>query len=212
MTSAPVSLPRLHLITDDDVLAGDRFLAVAREAMERGRDRLALHLRARRLSTRRMYDLGERVREIVEATGSLFVVNERVDVALALGAGAVQLPEDGLPVSTARGLMGREALIGRSVHSAAAAAAAAGQGADYLIAGTVFETRSHPDREGRGTEWLRELRANGVPVLGIGGISVERVPQVVEGGADGVAVLGGVWHSPDPGEAVERYLAVLEDR
>jgi thiamine-phosphate pyrophosphorylase len=137
-------------------------------------------------------------------------VNDRVDVAAVAGADGVHLGERSLPVAAARGLLPATALVGASVHRIDRARELATEGADYLVAGTVFATPSHPDRPGRGPEWLgRVVRAAARPVLAIGGISPERVAPCVAVGAHGVAVLRGVWDAGDPAEAVAGYLKRL---
>jgi thiamine-phosphate diphosphorylase len=109
-------------------------------------------------------------------------------------------------VEAARRLLGIEPAIGVSVHSAAEAVEA--RGADFLLVGTLFETPSHPDREGAGTGLLREVSqaAMGTPLVGIGGITAERVPELRRAGSHGFAVLRGVWEARAPARAVERYL------
>ena len=91
------------------------------------------------------------------------------------------------------------------------AAAAAEGGASYLVAGHVWATPSHPGEAGRGCTWLREVVgvSNAVPVIAIGGVTRDRVPEVLETGAEGVAVLGGIWNEPDPAEAIVDYIQAL---
>ena len=116
------------------------------------------------------------------------LVSSRVDVALAVGAAGVHLPESDIPVAGARRLLGRDRLVGRSVHSPEAAAAAAAEGADYLIFGPVFETSSHAGRPAAGLDTLREVcRAVSVPVLAIGGVDFDRGEECVRAGAAGFA-------------------------
>jgi thiamine-phosphate diphosphorylase len=118
------------------------------------------------------------------------LVSSRVDLALATGAAGVHLPENDLPVAAARALLGG-GLLGRSVHSVAAARQAAAEGADYLLFGPVFETASHPGRPARGLAALEEVAAAvPVPVLAIGGIDAERARACREAGAAGFAAIG----------------------
>ncbi|TMF90112.1 MAG: thiamine phosphate synthase [Chloroflexi bacterium] len=116
------------------------------------------------------------------------LLSSRADVALAVGAAGVHLPESDLPVADARRLLGRERLIGRSVHSREAALAAAAEGADYLVFGPVFETPSHAGRPAVGLEALRDVcRAVSVPVLAIGGVDFDRAEECHRAGASGFA-------------------------
>lgn len=123
------------------------------------------------------------------------VIGSRVDVALAVGAYGVHLPEADIPIADARELLGGDKLVGRSVHSVDAARAAAEAGADYLVFGPVYETATHPGRPAVGIDALREVcAAVKVPVLAIGGIDGERVPEVLSVGAGGYAAIGAFAH------------------
>ena len=147
-----------------------------------------LQLRDRAATVRHLEGEAER---LAAAAPAPVVVNSRADLALAAGAAGVHLPEDDLPVSAARRLLGRERLVGRSVHSLAAAREAAGEGADYLVFGPVFATPSHPGRAGLGLEALHRVceETAPVPVLAIGGIDAERAEACRRVGAAGFAAI-----------------------
>jgi thiamine-phosphate pyrophosphorylase len=118
------------------------------------------------------------------------VLSSRADVALAVGAAGVHLPEGDLPVAGARRLLGGGRLVGRSVHSVAAAEAAAREGADYLVFGPVFGTSSHAGLPAAGLDALREVcRAVDLPVLAIGGVDFDRAEQCRRAGAAGFAAI-----------------------
>jgi thiamine-phosphate diphosphorylase len=118
------------------------------------------------------------------------LVSARVDVALATGAAGVNLPEQDLPVSEARRLLGAEHLLGRSVHSVAAAREAEAEGADFVIFGPVFDTPSHPGQRGRGLAALGEVAAAvRIPVLAIGGLDPARGRECRQAGAAGWAAI-----------------------
>jgi thiamine-phosphate pyrophosphorylase len=118
------------------------------------------------------------------------LLSSRADVALAVGAAGVHLPESDIPVAGARRLLGGERLVGRSVHSQEAALAAAAEGADYLVFGPVFETASHAGRPAVGLDALREVcRAVAVPVLAIGGVDFDRGEECRRAGAAGFAAI-----------------------
>jgi thiamine-phosphate pyrophosphorylase len=205
-------IPRLHVVTDDEVLRRPEWPRVAAEVLEAGRRRVALHVRGPGLSGRVVYERAESLLDVARATGSAVIVNDRVDVALTLPAVAgVQLRETSLPVDVARRLLGPARWIGASVHGAVRARNAAARGADYVLLGTVFATPTHPARSGGGLALLTEvLRTTALPVLAIGGVTAERAKELRGAGAYGAAVLGGVWRSPDPAGAVARYLRGLE--
>jgi thiamine-phosphate diphosphorylase len=210
-------IPRLHLVTDDRVLDTSGFPKRARAMAEAGGERVALHLRGPGLSGRRLWEVGVRMREACEGTGALFLVNDRVDLALVLGARGAHLGERSLPPRAARRILGDDALLGRSVHGADEAAALAGaamelDALDFLMVGTIWTTATHPGRPGAGTERVREVReaAPDLPLIGIGGVTPERVPELLAAGAQGAAVLGAVWDADDPAAAVAALLMALE--
>lgn len=117
------------------------------------------------------------------------VVSSRCDIALAVGAAGVNLPESDIPVEAARSLLG-ERLVGRSVHSLDAALRAEGEGADFVIFGPVWSSASHPDSPPVGIEALAEVaRALEIPVLAIGGVTEERVAECRRAGAAGYAAI-----------------------
>ena len=192
----PLDLPILCMVTDRFGCAGRPLEDVVAQAVEGGVG--MVQLRERDLSADALFELAKRIREITRGRALLFV-NDRVDVALAVGADGVQLPESGLPVEAVRRMPGNWLLVGRSVHDVEGAVAAENYGADLLVAGSVFATDSHPGRVPEGIELLHELsRSVGVPYLGIGGVTAENVGVVVEAGASGVAVITAVTESDDP--------------
>lgn len=204
------SVPVLHLVTDDAILAHPRFPDDACAALEAGGEAVALHLRGPWTPGGAIFTLAEALRPVAEAAGALLVVNDRVDVALAAGLGAVHLGERSLPVAEARRILGRRGVVGASVHDPVAAAAAVREGSAWLFVGTLFDTPSHPGRPGQGCDLIgRVAAASGVPLLGIGGVTVSRVREVLSAGAHGVAVIRGVWEAPDPAGAVGDYLGAL---
>lgn len=196
-------VPRLHLVTDDRVLARPEFLASATAALEAGGRDLALHLRAPRTSGRRLFEMAMRLRAVSRSAGATLVINDRVDVALAVDADGVQIPGRGLPLAAARAMLGPDRVVGASIHRRDEAGAAVDAGADYLLAGTLFPSASHPGGPTSGLGWLAEIRRLGAPVIGIGGITCDLVADVLGAGAHGIAVLGAVWASSDQGRAVE---------
>ncbi len=160
-----------------------------------------VQIREKELAARDLYDLGERVKNAIAGSAKL-LVNDRVDVALSLKADGVQLPEDGIPVAEARRIVGPNMLIGRSVHSVSGAVEAQSDGADFLIAGTIFPTTSHPDSPAQGTDFLRAVCLEvSVPVLAIGGVTIQNVGDVMEAGCSGAAVISAISEAEDPAAA-----------
>ena len=137
------------------------------------------------------------------ALGLRVVIADRVDLALASGAFGVELGERSLPVARVRAWVGRRIYLGRSVHDLAGARAAADDGADWLLFGQVYPSLSKPLGRAAGIASLRAVTAAvSVPVLAIGGIQADRVPEVLAAGARGIAVISAVAGATDPGAAV----------
>ena len=199
----PERIPLLHAVTDDAVVARAGFAERAEEVLAAGGPRVALHLRAHAASGRTLYDLAARLAVRAGETGSLLLVNDRVDVALAVGAHGAQLGRRSLSVADARSLVGGT-LIGASVHDAEQGREAAG--ADFLVAGAVYPTATHPGRPGTGLRLIESLAALGPPVVAIGGVTPERAGELRSAGAMGMAAIRGVWDAPSPAGAVQRYI------
>ncbi|HEX6371004.1 MAG TPA: thiamine phosphate synthase [Longimicrobium sp.] len=198
------SIPPLHVVTDDAMVARGDFLRQAGRVIAAGGPLVLFHLRAPRTSGRRLYELGCALMHPVYYEDGFIVVNDRADVAMAIEADGVQLGARGLRPADARQL--DLDWLGVSVHSADEARAARADGADFVLAGTVWATPSHPERRGAGTGLIREIAALGIPTVAIGGVTLERVAEARDAGAAGVATLRGVWDAPDPAAAVSEYL------
>ena len=165
-----------------------------------------VQLREKDLSARDLYELGTRVQNAIAGRAKL-IVNDRVDVALALNADGVQLPEDGFSVADAMRIASPSMLIGRSVHSVSGAVEAQSDGADFLIAGTIFPSPSHPYGPTQGVDFLRALcREVSVPILAIGGVTTQNVGDVMEAGCSGAAVISAISEAEDPATATRSLL------
>jgi len=202
-----IPLPCLMLVTDRSLCHGATLPEVVRGAVEAGV--AAVQFREKDLPAGEQLKLGAQVQQNVRGK-ALFIVNDRVDVALALDADGVQLPASGLPVALARKLLGNQRLIGRSVHSLQGAVAAEQAGADYIIFGPVYTTSSHPGAPPASTQALREVaQAVRIPVLAIGGITAENAAAVLQAGAAGVAVISAILRAHNPREAALELRAEL---
>lgn len=150
-----------------------------------------VQIRERYLTDRALAELVAQAVGVACGTPTRIIVNDRVDIALAAGAAGVHLKSDGVSAARVRAVVPSEWLIGRSVHGLEDARAAAAQGgADYVALGTIFETASKPDRIPLGIDSLRAVtRAVPLPVLAIGGMTVERAPAVARAGGAGVAAI-----------------------
>jgi thiamine-phosphate pyrophosphorylase len=148
------------------------------------------------------------VRHGIGGRGAGLLVNG--DVGLARDADGVHLPERGPSVVQARAMLGAAKLIGVSVHSTDAARRAAEEGADYVVAGAIYATASHPGAAPAGVAWLAEVcAAVSVPVVAIGGITPQRAGECLAAGAAGVAILSPLLAAEDPRAVAASYWAAL---
>lgn len=226
-------IPRLHLVTDDRVLSAPGFVRNVERVLEGLRSRqsrphtaeratggrqgssesvsaLALHLRGPATSGRALWEIGQTIMPLCRAAEVPVLVNDRIDLALLLGAEGVHLGARSLPPEIAREILGAEPLIGASVHSVAEVRE--GREVDFLIAGSAYPTPSHPGERPTGPSGVQDIvaGADGLPVLAIGGINLDRIAEIMASGAYGVALITAVWRAGDPGEAVTALLDRIE--
>ena len=198
MNKRQLKPPLLCLVTDPDQpdLIGSVEIALSAGVN-------MLQLRGHNLTAARMYTLAQRLRPLCQQYDAIFIVNDRIDVGLAIGANGFQLGANSLPLNVARQLVGEEHLLGVSVHSVEEAQAAVTGEADFLLAGTIFASRSHPERGGSGPGLLSKIKqkANVCPLLAIGGITDKNARLTIEAGADGVAVISALLRAPDIAQA-----------
>ena len=201
---------RVYVLTDRVLARGRSETDIARAALDGGAT--AIQLRWKQGSLAEAIAVGRAVRTVCRQHGALFIVNDRVDLALAVNADGVHLGEDDLPVAEARRLTGPDLVIGYSPSSVADADRAARDGADYLGVGPVFGTRTKPDAgEAIGLDGLRRMvAAVSIPVVGIGGITGANAAAVIGAGACGVAVISAVVGADDVAAAA-RELRVAVD-
>ena len=197
--------PRLVLIVDVADVTNRRPAIEA--ALRGGVD--AVQLRDRRAPGGPLLATARVLRALTYNHEATLLVNDRIDVALAADADGVHLPAASWPIATARTLLGPRAWIGRSGHGAEEAAAAAAEGADYVVLGPIFATPSkEPYGAPLGTGVLAATRA-AAPLVAIGGVTADRVPALRGAGAYGVAVIRAILDAPDPAAAARAFRAVL---
>lgn len=197
-------LPRLHAVTDAGVRAlpdlGARAAAIAA-----GGSPVALHARDHSATAADLAALADRFVTLTLPAESATIVSGRADIARAIGAQGVQLGAGDPEPRDVRAAFGG-LWIGRSVHSLSEAEAAVAEGADYLMLGSVYPTASHPGRPPIGVEVVRAVSTLGVPVIAIGGITLQNVREVRDAGAFGVAAIRSLWHAEDPARATMAFL------
>jgi len=201
----PLPLPCLMAVTDRALCGGVGALMAAVEAAISGSANV-VQLREKDLPPAELLALARRLRDVTRGRG-LLVVNGPLEVAAAAGADGVHLPEGAPLVSRSR----HGFLVGCSIHSLEAARRAEAEGAGYLVAGPVYETRSHPGVQPAGLALIEEIaRSVDVPVLAIGGVTAGRVEEAVRAGASGVAVISAVFAAADPRTAALELRRALD--
>jgi thiamine-phosphate pyrophosphorylase len=201
----------LYVITDRRA-TGQRPLAEVIEAVVAGGATI-VQMREKTASTREMIELGRVLHEISRRAGVPFIVNDRVDVALALDAEGVHVGQEDMPAPLARRLIGPDRILGVSAGTVEEAVQAERDGADYLGVGDMYGTPSKPDAgvpigvEGLG----RIAEVVSIPVVGIGGITADNATAVIKAGAAGVAVISAVVGADDAEQAAQRLRRAVRE-
>ncbi|MGP0566172.1 thiamine phosphate synthase [Nitrospina sp. 32_T5] len=200
---------RLLLITDLKEFPRDRHLDTVEAALKGGvRD---LQLREKDLPLPDLFSLALVLRQLTAHYGARLYINDRVDVALMVDADGVHLPEAGLPANEVKGRY-PHLLVGVSTHSWEAARQAQEAGADYITFSPIYDTPSKREYGApQGVGALKEI-AGGmkIPVLALGGINLERIPEVMRNGAHGVALIRGIWNSTHIEDASLQYMQAIK--
>jgi len=203
-----------YLVTQASLSKGRSTTEIVAAAIDGGVDAVQLREKDTDIETR--YELGRELRELTTEAGIDLIVNDRVDLAHAIGADGVHLGQSDLPVSAAREILGPEATIGASVSTVSEARLAAITGADYLGVGAVYGTDSKPDAESAddalGLDRLADIAAAvKLPVVAIGGVTPDNAAAAIEAGASSVAVISAVTGADDPAAAVSELRAAVDD-
>jgi thiamine-phosphate pyrophosphorylase len=200
----------LYVVTDEKLRVGLTHKQIAREAVSGGAD--VIQLRDKEMKGRELLLAAREIREITRIAGTLFIVNDRVDIAMASGADGVHLGQDDLPLHEVRQLVPDDFIIGISVGSLTEAIDAEDGGADYVAVSPVFGTGTKKDAgPGHGTTLVAAIRQNiSIPVVGIGGINKENVGDVISAGADGIAVISAIVGSGDIKKATQEFKSLIQ--
>lgn len=201
-------LKGLYPIIDVGFISVGRALDVAKQLLAGG-SRL-FQLRAKELSSREFLALSLDLAALARKHDATFIVNDRADIALLASAHGVHLGSHDLPLAAARKILGNERLIGVSTHSLAEALAAEAGGADYIAFGPIFSTATKADaQKPKGVGPLSELKVKvKLPLVAIGGITESNLQQVIDAGADAVAIISDLLSAPDIKEKTEKLLAL----
>jgi thiamine-phosphate pyrophosphorylase len=200
---------RLYLITDRMQTAGRVLPAVIAEALCGGVR--MVQLREKDLDSCQLFELAGELRRVTREYGARLLINDRIDVALAVGADGVHLGRASLPVTVARRMLGRDQIIGYSAHGIGEACQAERDGADFVCFGPVYATPSkavfgEPLGLGKLAEVVRNVK---IPVFALGGVKISTTPEVMSAGAHGIALISAVMAAPNPAEASEALLRII---
>jgi thiamine-phosphate pyrophosphorylase len=208
--SSPRSFdPSLYAIADVSATPPASVRSLVKRAISGGVT--AVQVRAKKLEDDEFLEFASAIAEVAAETGVPVIVNDRLDVALAVRASGVHLGAGDFPVRVARRVLGEEYIIGATAHSRGEIEEAVAAGADYIGFGTIYPSPSKDVGVVQGLDGLREARGlTSLPLVAIGGITVGRTAGVIAAGADGVAVISGLWSSEDPGARAREYAAAVE--
>ncbi|HEV2418461.1 MAG TPA: thiamine phosphate synthase [Terriglobia bacterium] len=202
-------LPRFYAIVDVTQLAS-RSPAEATDSLLAAGVRL-IQYRDKKANARELYAGALTLAERIQRAGGTLIVNDRADVALAVGADGAHLGQEDFPATSARSILPKGAIIGLSTHSVAQVEAADREPVDYIAFGPIFATSSkeNPDPV-VGLPGLAEARkVTQKPLVAIGGITLQNARSVIDAGANSVAVIGALLSAPDVGEQARKFLAIL---
>jgi len=193
----------LHLVTDRSLSQGRSLVEVVTEAVAGGIT--CVQLREKACNTRQFLDEALALKALLQPLRLPLIINDRVDIALAVGADGVHLGQSDMPISHARRLLGPDCLIGISAESMEDAVKAEQQGADYIGISPVFSTPTKTDTApALGLKGIRQIRERvRIPLVGIGGINLTNARQVIDAGADGVAIVSAIMAAESPRLAAE---------
>ena len=190
----------VYLVTDRRDKTDDEFLNIIEEAIKGGTT--IVQLREKTASTKEFYDLALKVKEITSRYGVPLLINDRIDIALAVGSEGVHIGQDDMPADIAREIIGEDKILGVSASTVEEAKKAEIDSADYIGSGAVFPTSTKDDADSVSKEELKEIVDSiDIPVVAIGGITVENAHTLKGSGIAGFSVVSAIMSAEDPKEA-----------
>lgn len=202
---------RLYVIVDRKACGRRQPVYVAREAIAGGAD--VIQLRDKQANAKELVKVGRTIRSLTYRKKVLFIINDRPDIAKAVGADGVHLGQDDLPIDVARSILGRKKIIGLSTHSVLQAREAQKSGADYIGVGPIFATPTKPEYKAVGVDLIKKVRNKiRIPFVAIGGIDESNIDEILDAGAISVAVVRAVCGAKDIKGAAKYLKEKLEKR
>ena len=193
----------VYLVTDRRNKTDDEFLNIIEEAIKGGTT--IVQLREKTASTKEFYDLALKVKEITSKYGVPLLINDRIDIALAVDSEGVHIGQDDMPAGIAREIIGEDKILGVSASTVEEAKKAEIDSADYIGSGAVFPTATKDDADSVSEEELKEIVDSiDIPVVAIGGITIENAHTLKASGIAGFSVVSAIMSAEDPKEASEK--------
>ena len=198
----------LYLVTDGG--AGEKFYTTVEQAVQSGAT--MVQLREKMRNSREFYETALRIKKITSSHGVPLIINDRLDIALAVDAEGLHVGQEDLPVAVARKILGPDKILGATAATVRDAMAAERDGADYLGSGAVFPTSTKASKAVLPMDILMQIKkALKIPVVAIGGITPGNMVPVLQAGVDGVAVVSAIMASSDPAAETEMFKKALKE-
>lgn len=199
---------RLYVILDNALTK--KILKTAEDTLSAGAD--VIQFRFEGLTTKKAIDISKKLRSVAHKSKALFIVNNRLDIALASDADGVHLGQEDLPVSIARGIIGKQKIIGLSCHNRKEIISANRESVDYISIGPIFKTKTKPQYKPVGIGLLRQLdKINKInPVVVIGGIKISNLRRIIQSGIKRVAVCSAIIKSRDIYKTTNKFKKLVE--
>ena len=192
-----------YLVTDSRDKTEEEFLAIIEEAIKGGTS--IVQLREKTASTKDFYELALKVKEITSRYDVPLLINDRIDIALAIDSEGVHIGQDDMPADIARAIIGDEKILGVSASTVDEAVKAQKDGADYIGSGAVFPTSTKDDADSVSKDELKEIvNSIDIPVVAIGGITLENAQELKDTGISGFSVVSAIMGAKDPQEASKK--------
>lgn len=201
----------LYLVTDKINKTDDEFLKIIEEAIKGGTT--VVQIREKEGETLDFYNLALKVKEITSKYNVPLIVNDRIDVALAIKSEGVHIGQTDMPADVARSLIGDEMILGVSASTVKEARKAEKDGADYIGTGAVFPTATKDDAPSITKDDLKEVTGSiNIPTVAIGGITLENASELAGTGISGISVVSAIMNSEDPKTASENLLKIYNEK
>lgn len=201
----------LYLVTDKINKTDDEFLEIIEEAIKGGTT--VVQIREKEGETLDFYNLALKVKEITSKYNVPLIVNDRIDVALAIKSEGVHIGQTDMPADVARSLIGDEMILGVSASTVKEARKAEKNGADYIGTGAVFPTATKDDAPSITKDDLKEVTGSiNIPTVAIGGITLENASELAGTGISGISVVSAIMNSEDPKTASENLLKIYNEK